>query len=202
MYRRPKQDKGFTLIEMLVSVALFSVVMLIAGATLLSLVYANRKAQALQSVMNNLNITLDDMVRNVRMGSNYRCGSESAPTAPNFGDCSSGGTSLYFTPFGEDPTNSADDIGYLIGTGGACAVGRICVTQKGQNGVVETVPISAPEVQITNMKFYVIGTNPAVDGGTIQPKVLFTITGQAGLQANTKTTFQIQATAVQRVLNL
>ena len=47
--------------------------MLIAGATLLSLVYANRKAEALQSVMNNLNISLDNMVRNVRMGSNYRC---------------------------------------------------------------------------------------------------------------------------------
>jgi prepilin-type N-terminal cleavage/methylation domain-containing protein len=199
MYRRPTQKRGFTLIEMLVSVALFSVVMLIAGATLLSLVYANRKAQALQSVMNNLNITLDDMVRNVRMGSNYRCGSQSEPIPPANGDCTSGGTSLYFTPFGEDPSNRSDDIGYFVG--GVCPAGRMCVTEE-ENGVVETVPISAPEVQITNMEFYVIGTEPAVDGGTVQPKVLFTLTGQAGLQANTKTIFQIQATAVQRLLNL
>ena len=35
----------------------------IAGATLLSLVYANRKAEALLSVINNLNVSLDGMVR-------------------------------------------------------------------------------------------------------------------------------------------
>jgi prepilin-type N-terminal cleavage/methylation domain-containing protein len=199
MYRTHRKQRGFTLIEMLVSVALFSIVMLIAGATLLSLVYANRKAQALQSVMNNLDISLDDMVRNVRMGSDYRCGSQSQPTPPANGDCTTGGTSLYFTPFGSDPTNRTEDIGYFVG--GSCATGRICVTEN-INGSVVTVPITSPQVQIQSMKFYVVGTEPASSGGTVQPKVLFTITGEAGTQINTQTTFQIQATAVQRLLNL
>ena len=97
--RAPRGSRGFTLIEMLVSVALFAIVMLIAGSTLLSLVYANRKAQALQSVMNNLNISLDDMVRNVRMGSNYRCGSQEGT------DCASGATSSTSRHFGADPSN-------------------------------------------------------------------------------------------------
>jgi prepilin-type N-terminal cleavage/methylation domain-containing protein len=199
MYRNRTNKRGFTLIEMLVSVALFSIVMLIAGATLLSLVYANRKAQALQSVMNNLDISLDNMVRNVRMGSNYRCGSQSQPSGPPYGDCSSGGTSLYFTPFGSDPTNRTQDIGYFIG--GVCPAGRICITEN-INSQVVTVPITSPQVQIQSMKFYVVGTEPASSGGTVQPKVLFTITGEAGTQINTQTTFQIQATAVQRLLNL
>ena len=69
-----KSDKGFTLVEMIVAVALFAVVMLISVGTLLALVGANRKAQALQSVINNLNITLDGMVRAIRMGGNFHCG--------------------------------------------------------------------------------------------------------------------------------
>ena len=46
----PTANSGFTLVEMIVAVALFAVVMLISVAALLSLVDANRKAQALQSV--------------------------------------------------------------------------------------------------------------------------------------------------------
>jgi prepilin-type N-terminal cleavage/methylation domain-containing protein len=199
MYRKRTGKRGFTLIEMLVSVALFAVVMLIAGATLLSLVYANRKAQALQSVMNNLNISLDNMVRNVRMGSNYRCNSQAEPNAPQNGDCASGAQSFYFTPFGADPTNRTEDIGYFLG--GVCPSGRICITEN-ENGQVVTVPITAPEVKIQSMTFYVVGTTPGGSGGTAQPKVVFSIRGQAGAQLNTQTTFDIQATAVQRLLNL
>src|SRR3989338_1985894 len=66
--------RGFTLVEMIVSVALFATVMLVSVGALLSLMGANRKAQALQSVMNNLNVALDGMVRSIRMGSNYHCG--------------------------------------------------------------------------------------------------------------------------------
>jgi prepilin-type N-terminal cleavage/methylation domain-containing protein len=185
--------RGFTLIEMIVSVALFAVVMLVAGATLLSLVYANRKAQALQSVMNNLNVSLDGIVRSVREGSNYRCGS---PVEAN-GDCSSGGTALYFTPYGSDPTNRAEDWGYLFdNTGSYCGLHRICVSEN--EG--PWIPITAPEVSITNMTFYVVGT---VKGGGVQPKVVMIIDGTAGV-ASTKTTsnFNIQATATQRKLNL
>src|SRR3989344_8697452 len=53
--------RGFTLVEMIVAIALFSIVMVVSVGALLALVTANRKAQALQSVMNNLNIALDGM---------------------------------------------------------------------------------------------------------------------------------------------
>src|SRR3989344_7842968 len=80
-----KSDKGFTLIEVVVSVALFSIVMVVCVTALLALVNANRKAQALQSVMNNLSIALDDMARNVRMGTNYHCSEPINGTDPQ--DC-------------------------------------------------------------------------------------------------------------------
>ena len=189
-------SKGFTLIEMIVSVALFAIVMLIAGATLLSLVYANRKAEALQSVINNLNVSLDGMVRSIREGQNYRCGGESSA----YGDCTAGGSIIYFTPFGSTPDDqSSNDWAYAFdSTGSYCGKDRICESEYGGSWV----PITSPEVQIQSLIFYVVGTNPASNGGTQQPKVIFTIKGQAGAQVKTVSTFDIQATAVQRVLNL
>ena len=179
---------------MMVAVALFAVVMLVAGATLISLVYANRKAQALQSVMNNLNISLDEMVRAMREGQNYRCNGYQA----SFGDCASGGSVVYFTPFGSSADDQpADDWGYAYGAS-YCGAGRLCEEKNGG----PWIPITSPEVQIQSMVFYVVGTKPASLGGTQQAKIVFTVKGQAGAQASTQTTFSIQATAVQRLLNL
>jgi prepilin-type N-terminal cleavage/methylation domain-containing protein len=193
---KSNRQRGFTLIEMVVSVALFSIVMLIAGATLLSLVYANRKAEALQSVINNLNVSLDGMVRNLREGSNYRCGGESS----SYGDCTSPGSVIYFTPFGSNADDAPqDDWGYAFdSTGSYCGKNRICENEYGHGWV----PITSSEVDVQSLIFYVVGTKPASEGGTQQPKVIFIIQGQAGTQNSTISTFDIQATAVQRELNL
>ena len=43
--------KGFTLIELMVSITIFSIVMLISVGALLSIIDANRKDQSLKSVM-------------------------------------------------------------------------------------------------------------------------------------------------------
>ncbi len=170
--------------------------MLIAGSTLLSLVYANRKAQALQSVINNLNVSLDGMVRNIREGSNYRCGGE----ASNYGDCTTGNALIYFTPFGSPSDDQPkDDWAYVFDTNDHyCGTDRICENEHGDGWV----PITSTEVTIQNLVFYVVGTKPASQGGTQQPKVIFTLKGEAGVQAAASSTFDIQATAVQRVLNL
>lgn len=194
MRMREHGARGFTLVEMIVAVALFAVVMLICVGALLALVAANRKAEALESVMNNLNVSLDDMVRSVRMGSNYRCGSQTP--SPN-GDCQNGSNILYITPFGADPTNRTQDWGYIFDTNGSyCGVGRLCKVVG--NGT--PVAITSPQVAIDSLTFYVVGTTR---DDTTQPKVVITVKGTAGA-ANIKTTsdFHIQATAVQRLLDL
>ena len=91
------RSAGFTLVEMIVAVALFAVVMLVSVGALLSLTAANRKAQALQSVINNLNVALDGMVRSIRMGSDYHCGGGTYALPQ---DCAVGGTALAFEAFG------------------------------------------------------------------------------------------------------
>lgn len=190
-------EKGFTLIEMIVAVALFTVVMVVCVGALLSLVNANRKAQSLQSVMNNLNITLDGMVRSIREGSVYHgaggdasCG-DTNYTTPH--DCPDGGTVFAFEPYGNTSSDQPWIYSFAVDSSG---VGRI---YKSENGGA-AVPITAPEVSIQEMEFYVVGTTP---GDATQPKVVIVIKGTAGVAgSNTQTTFQIEATAVQRLLDL
>lgn len=47
-------QKGFTLVEMIVAIFVFSVVMVISTGALVSIIGANRKAQSVKSVMNNV----------------------------------------------------------------------------------------------------------------------------------------------------
>jgi len=183
-------QKGFTLVEMMVSVALFAIVMMVCVEVLLALVSANQKAQALQSVMNNLNITLDGMVRPIREGSNFHCGGGLNTTVQ---DCAAGDTTFAFEPFGNTPTDQPWVYTFAQDSNG---VGRIYKSENGQ----APIAITAPEVSIQSMEFYVVGTTR---GDQTQPKVIIVIKGTAGVAGSkAATTFHIQATSVQRVLDL
>lgn len=188
-------ERGFTLIEMVVSVALFAIVMTICVDVLLSLVNANRKAQALQSVMNNLDIALDGMVRGIREGSDYHCGNPPSSTpqdCPSTSDDPSNHYVFAFEPYGNTAANPPWVYSYDAVTK------RIYRSENGQSPIA----ITAPEVSIDSMEFYVVGTAHG-NGDTVQPKVIIVIKGSAGnAGTNAVTTFHIQATAVQRVLDL
>ncbi|MDO8552390.1 MAG: type II secretion system protein [bacterium] len=192
-YRIRNTSRAFTLVEIIVSVGLFAVVMLISVGALLSLTGANRKAQALQSVMNNLNIALDGMVRSIRMGSDYHCRAGSF-IGDGSDDCAiAGGTVFSFEALDGDRSTTADQWFYSYDSVKETIYRSI-------NGDNTRVALMSPEIQIKKMKFYVVGSAP---GDTDQPKVVIAIEGVAGAASvKTKTTFNIQATAVQRVLDL
>ena len=200
------RQAGFTLIEMLVSIALFAIVMVVCVGALLALVSANKKAQALESVMNNLNISLDDMVRSMREGSEFNCGATGIPnlSGGNNADCTNGSVIFSFAPYGSDVTKVAQRTAYEYVHS---APNTICVTQTGAGGCIVRSEnggpfssLTAPEVSITSMEFYVVGT---ASGDAIQPRVIMTINGTAGgLNVKSSTTFHLQATAVERALDL
>ncbi|MCB9815387.1 type II secretion system protein [Candidatus Nomurabacteria bacterium] len=75
-----QRQQGFTLIEMIVSLAVFSVVVTIAVGALLSLIATNLQLQAEQSVMTNLSFALDSMTREIRTGTNYYCDNKNSAT--------------------------------------------------------------------------------------------------------------------------
>ncbi len=70
---RPTAKSGFTLVEMIVSLACLSIVAVVAHGALTKIVSANRKAQTLQTSITNLNFALDAMSRELRTGRSYMC---------------------------------------------------------------------------------------------------------------------------------
>lgn len=188
---RKRSERGFSLIEMIVAVGLFAIIMLVSVTALLALVDANRKARALESVMNNLNIALDGMVRSIRMGGTYHCGS-GAPSSPL--DCAgTPGTSIAFESYAGSPSDTNDQWVYSFDPD----TKRL---YRSEDSGGHRFPVTAPEISIDDMKFFVVGTTP---GDTVQPKIVIIIKGTAGAdKVKTRTTFSIQATAVQRVLDI
>jgi prepilin-type N-terminal cleavage/methylation domain-containing protein len=194
---RTNTSRGFTLVELIVATALFSVVMLVSVGALLALVGANRKVQSLQSVMDNLNITLDGMERSIRMGSNFHCGGGNLQLTQDCSSTSDAATNHYafaFEPYG----NTVADQPWVYSYDPVTK--RL---YKSENGAAP-IAITAPEVSIENLQFYVVGSdrgctvNPC---DTVQPKVVIVVKGSAGAD-RAKSSFHVQVTAVQRLLDL
>jgi prepilin-type N-terminal cleavage/methylation domain-containing protein len=194
--RGTQNEKGFTLVELIVAVGLFSVVMLVSVSALLSLVGANRKAQSLQSVMNNLNIALDGMVRSIRMGTTYHCDGATYTLLTTVRNCADGDVLFAFEPFGGSSSNNGDQWVYAFIPPSGASSGYI---QRSEDSGATWLRLTAPEVSIDEMKFYVAGST---EGDFIQPKVVLELQGTVAGGTRAYSTFHIQATAVQRVLDI
>lgn len=68
--KKNKKQKGFTLVEMLVSVAIFSIVLVVIMGTIVTIVDVSRKARTMTEVMNNLNFTFESMTRTLKTATN------------------------------------------------------------------------------------------------------------------------------------
>lgn len=163
---------GFTLIEMIVAVSLFTVVIFVSIGALLAISDASRKASSLRAVMDNLNFALESMSRNIRTGTNYACA--------GIGNCTSGGTEFSFI----DQRGATVTYRYDTGTMG--------IQVRKDSGAFRG--ITSAEVQIEGLTFYVAGVG--VDSK--QPRVIITARGVAGLKERIKTNFSIQTTVSQR----
>lgn len=178
-----KPSRGFTLVEMLVSISVFMVVMLVAASSLLSIIDANNKAQSLKSAINNLNFALESMQKNIRVGTNYTCNYGGTSSCPN------GDIVMDFKSYKDlnDDTFINDYVTYRFN--GSSIERCISVNSSCLNGGAFT-KLTAPEVKITYMKFYVNNSS--------QPRVLITISGEAGNKERIKTNFNLQTTVSQR----
>ncbi|MEK7607724.1 MAG: type II secretion system protein [Patescibacteria group bacterium] len=196
MTKKPKQKNyGFTLIEVMVSVSIFSIVMLISTGAVFSIVEANKKSHTLKSVMTNLNFALESMARDMRVGDRFTC---SAWGSGPF-DCQNGGATFSYKANRSidsnpayDPADQNDAVEYTL------AENRI--RKKVYNsGSPEDFYITAKEIVIEDLTFYVLGTG-SVPADLRQPKVVITIKGYAGT-GNTKSQFNIQTTVSQRSID-
>lgn len=196
------KKKGFTLIEMMVAVTVFSIVMTIATGAIFSIVSAYKTSQALKSVMDNLSSALDTMSRDIRYGTIYNCGNTSGDFTQS-ASCSDGGdTKFAFVarPTLADPNGAHVIYEFQIDSSSGDNPGSIykCIN----NNLPENcIPLTAPEVHITDMHFYVQGAG-ALEAA--QPKLLITISGyaQAGSNQANRALFNIETMVSQRSLTM
>lgn len=179
--------RGFTLVEMLVSVAIFSVVMTIALGALLSMSEGDRKVQTLKSVVNNLNFAVDSMSRALRTGTTYHCDITQG-TPESVRDCTS-------TPASSVSFRNADGA-----TVGYCLQGTV-LRRAATTGLLPTscansefIPVTSNEVQISTLSFFVTG---AAQNG-VQPKVSIIMSGTVRVSEGETSPFNLQTSVTQR----
>lgn len=173
-------NKGFTLIELMVAVSIFIIVMTISMSSILGAFDADRKSRSLKTVLNNLNLAVESMSKEMRFGKNYHCGSSGTITEPQ--SCSLGDNLISFL--------SSDDVQITYRLNGT--------TIEKQVGTEGFIDLTAPEIIVDDLSFYVLG---AETGDSLQPKVLIKIMGHAG-ENKGRSDFTLQTLVSQRTLDL
>lgn|SRR3989338_494165 len=186
---RNTQKSGFSLIEMVVAVGVFSGAALVGVTALLSLMVSQRKAVAIQSAYDNIRFGVEIISKDLRTGDVYHCGSSGVLNLPQ--DCppsGNAGTEITFL------NSSGQTIRYRIATCGAVG----CI-QKSTNGGADE-QITGDDINILNLHFFVTGSQPSSgESPPFHAVITLIATGEAGL-GKSKSQFSLQTTVTQRTV--
>lgn len=170
--------RGFTLVELLVAVAVFSSAVIIGVGALYSAQQINVRLQATRTVMDSLNTSLEIMVRDVRYGSSFYCGAggEISNSRKSCNLASGGGEKIFFNVGSELGAGSGDRMVYYLNTDNQLVEGKS--SDGGFNFVYKK--ISSDEIIIDNLHFYVSGANKTSDvpSDKDQPVITIIISGK------------------------
>ncbi len=166
------------MIEMLVSIAVFSIVALAATAALFKIIDANKRTQAIKTSVNNLNFAMDEMSRDIRLGIEYTI-------------TINGGTIC----FKDRRTNNSVFYSYKEDGNGS---GLGCISKTLTNNLA-TNCITSKEINITGLTFTGYGLG-MVSYNISQPMVRINVSARVTV-VDVTSTLNIQTAVVQRALN-
>ncbi len=225
MRQRYPKEAGFTLIEMIVSLAVFAFVVTISVGALLVLISSNQRLQGEQNVMTNLSFILDSMTREIRTGYAYFCAGVMQDNSPVAG----GDTKIFSADEHENLSESDENecvSGNGAGSNGATfhglsfyEGGNSITTGGNENRILyyldrSSTPyqlmrrisnrpaqvITSSDIEIVDLRFFVTGTANLRDAGdTEQPTVTIFIEAR---KVGEDKAYQLQTTVTQRVLDL
>jgi prepilin-type N-terminal cleavage/methylation domain-containing protein len=167
MLKLTKSKKGFTLIEMMVAVAIFSLVMGTAATLLVSSMKAQRRSLSYQQLADQVSFATEYMSRSARMAKKelfdhtYTCLSSSGANFENPGGDDS---RLRFIKFDHEAEADVCQEFYLDG-------GQLMEYKRNlATGEEETMPLTSEQLEVNSMTFRLSGET---QNDNIQP--LFTV---------------------------
>lgn len=209
-------QSGFTLVEMIVAMAVFSIVMTITVGALLMIIVTNQQLQSERTVMTNLSFALDSMTREIRSGTRYYCGDANNRSVSVGGyrifkdgenitsmsddakDCHNGSnqnrniSGIAFLEGGQSITNAPDTrIVYFFDKNDHKLYRRI------SGGVAQSIVSSG--IYIEKAEFYVTGSEPQTTNDNTQPTVTIYIMAR---EASSTIPYELQTTITQRTLDI
>lgn len=196
-FKKGNAKGGFTLVEMLVSVAIFSIVVLISLGAILTILDANRKARTLTEVMNNLNFSIEMITRSIKTGvePNFSPQGESINPTLSVGAINLDEDGFQREGIWYQLDKDSEDRGFIA----ICKREINSVADLESGCVNDWQPITSEMVDID--KFEIVEEAVDVSDGT-QPRVQMLISGSVRINERIVSDFAIQTTVSQRKLNL
>lgn len=205
-------SRGFTLVEIIVSLAIFSIVAVIAVGALVRILGSNRQAQSLQTSVNNMSFALESMSRELRTGRNYVCtvGSSYSFTAggtltPAQCDGTGQGNGVVLAFFSSNvatPGFGANPNCNLVYAYRIVPAGSVWEVDKAEqpdctHGLASTdfYPIMSSSTALTGYKLIV--SKPS--GG--YAKVFIRLAGYSGTRAQDRRYFDVETAVSERILD-
>jgi type II secretory pathway pseudopilin PulG len=203
-YNHKKQYKAFSLVEILVVLGLFSSIATLSLGALFNTQAMNTRLQETQSILDNVNLSLQSVTRDIRFGSDFQCLS-TVPLVTSaelllrknciYGDDgSSGGGSVLVFKSG-DAENDLDRVALYADNG------ILYKKNIPNSGSVEILQMTSSSTYISSLTFFVKGAQSSdgstdVDGARDyeQPIVTVMISGytKASNTGASSTAFDIQ----------
>ena len=164
--------RGYTLVELIVSLGLFAIVITLATGAYFVILGVNRYAQATATSVNNFAFALEKMTRSIRTGSEYRLSGDEF----SFKDTTNGRTVTF-------RLNEVDSKG---------------VIQEAKNpaGGISFVNITDKNIDVDTLIFDLEGEAP---GDTTQSRVTIFISGTIDAGRGVSVPFSVQTGATMRV---
>ena len=144
----------------------------------------------MRTVMDNLNLTVETVSRTIQFGKDFHCDASFGDiTVPR--DCT-------------NPLTGSDSIAIKASDG------RRFVYKLVGSRIARTIDggpdyfLTSSDVTITSLSFRVFGSPHFVNGPDFdlyQPQVIITVSGYAGVKANSKSTFSLETTVSQRIFD-
>lgn len=204
--KNPKHNKGYTIIETMVSIAIFLIVVLAGMNAIFNANLVSHKSEDIRSIVDSMNFILEEMSRSLRTGYTYHCISDGDFSRIDYAlSCELGGAIAFEEAHGNANTPEDQWIYKIESSDG----GRTFNILKSVDGGANFVQLNPSQVILYSALgqgvsgFKVLGAESpgATPSNTQQPLIVIRLVGEIHYK-NTISPFSLQTSVSQRLIDV